>query len=315
MQRIIALLVAFVANLTIHATELKVISCHDEPYSHIAFVCDQDSHYYVVKQVNNTDLNEQFLLVMDCLGSYIAEHIGIACNRVTIIPTYVEHIGKQWYHLPATLHTYAPGTMLSKTEGAFSDLDIQQRYRSIGSWVWKKKGPLPVKWKGLTSNVIRHMSRHKKLPALVAFDTFIGNNDRGTPNLFYDEHNDTFCGIDMGNAYKQNLCKEAVCQLLRLYHDNYQWSAAEIEALKVYTQTLKNLIELFPPKLLHTKLIEFAQLANLTDIKSKHCSLEECIAFYKYMITESYQDAIALVTLLELLLPSDDTMQSKQRFI
>ena len=159
------------------------------------------------------------------------------------------------------------------------------------------------------------MTRHNELPALVAFDTFIGNNDRGTPNLFYDEHNDTFCGIDMGNAYKQNLCKEAVCQLLRLYRDNYQWSTQEIEALKVYAQTLKNLIELFPPQLLHTKLTEFAELANLVDIQSKDFTLEECIAFYKNMITESYQDAIALVTLLELLLPSHDIMQNKQGFI
>ena len=139
MQRIIVFLVTFVTTLSIQATEFRVTSCHDEPYSHIAFICDEHAHYYVVKHFNNSDLTEQFLLVMDCLGSYIAEHIGIACNRVTIIPAYVEHIGKQWHHLPATLHTYAPGTMLSKTEGVFSDLDIQQRYRSIGSWVWKRK--------------------------------------------------------------------------------------------------------------------------------------------------------------------------------
>ncbi|MGE0010111.1 MAG: hypothetical protein AB7F19_06255 [Candidatus Babeliales bacterium] len=300
----IVLLLSLMLNFTMHAIEFKILSCHNEPYSRITFIRDEHANNYVIKQVLEEDLKQQFLLIMDCLTAEIAAQAGIPCNKITLIPAFQDHVGKQWHHLPATLHTFAQGVMLTESK-QFNELEIQQRYRAIGGWLWKKEGMLSLKWRGLTATAIEHMALHPQLPALVAFDTFIGNNDRARTNLFYDEITNSFCGIDMANAYGQNLCKEAICQLLRLHRDNrHQFTAPELEALEMYRKMLCKLITQFPPKKLHIRLDELVALANMAHIPYDHLSLKECIAFYKDMITESYHDALALETLLELLEPA-----------
>ncbi len=293
MRKCIALSISLVIS-SLYAAKFTLLKTRDEPCSYIAYICDTQGKQYVVKQIKNEEPHEQFLLVVDCLAAYIASSIGIPCNRVEIIPPSVPHVGKKFQHLPATLHSLAPGVALIDYEGLFGDLDIQQQFLPVGA----KLGPVPIEHKGLSKTVISNMARHSQLPKLVAYDTFIGNADRRDGNLFYDEDTDTFCGIDMGLAYKQNLCKEALSQLQRLINTGHQFTKKELRALGQYTQMLNILIAQFPPSLLSKKLVEFAEQAgfncNKPSIVVKHL-----VMFYEDMIKESYEDAIALVALLE----------------
>jgi len=298
-QRITLLLCVITG--AVQAAEFQLLKVRDEPYSHITYICDNQGRDYVVKQIKNEGLEQQFLLVLDCLGAFIAQRLSIACNTVEIIPPGTCYVGKQSNKLPATVHSLAPGIMLDEYEGPFGDLHLQQHIRPLGGWLWKKIGALPVIRKGLCKELICHMARHPQLPALVALDTFTGNNDRSELNLFYDKTTDSFCGIDMGQAYKQNLCKEAVCQLLRFHHEGYVFTVEEQEALQSYAHTLNTLIKTCQPKFLIKKLHEFAQQAGFNCDKPS-IKLEYIIKFYEDMITECYHDAIALAALLELLL-------------
>ncbi len=285
--------IAFSISLAIspiYTTEFTLLKTQAEPCSYIAYICDTLGKQYIVKQVKNEKPHEQFLLVLDCLGAYIASSAGIPCNTEKIIPPSVPHVGKKFQHLPATLHSFAPGVALIDYKGLFGDLDIQQEFCP--------NSPVPIERKGLSLKVISNMSRHSQLPILVAFDTFIGNADRRDCNLFYDENTDTFCGIDMGLGYKQNLCKEALNQLQRLFHAGHQFTEKELRALRQYTKMLKILIAHYPPSLLIKKLVEFANQAGF-NCNNPSIVIKHLIVFYENMIKDSYEDAIKLVTLLD----------------
>lgn len=96
-------------NFTLLGSEYTLLSCHNEPYSHIAFIKDKDGNKFVVKQVLQETLKEQFLLIMDCLAAHITQTIGISCNKVT----FLKHIRnlQAWITLHCACDVQAPSLL------------------------------------------------------------------------------------------------------------------------------------------------------------------------------------------------------------
>jgi hypothetical protein len=152
--------------------------------------------------------------------------------------------------------------------------------------------PLSPEEKGLAQTVIRHMSLHAALPAIVALDTFTGNADRSNPNIFYNKEAHAFCGIDMAGAFNSLLAVPAVFQLTRVLNGDIYLGPKEIFALGQYRLTLNFLIENYPPEKLYEMLENYARQAGLME------SAKNRIAHHKRIIQQNYQDCRALLYLM-----------------
>ncbi len=265
----------------------------------VIFVKDQAGNKYVIKQIRNPDPSQQFLLILDVLGAYIAECLDLPINRVRIISPKQHYCGKIYHDRPAVLCTYAFG-ITTNEKCMYKGIDIQQRFRRPGSKMWNTWGSLPEEKKGLTKNVICMMSLHKNLPRIVALDTFIGNSDRGCPNLFYDSFSDSFCGIDMAGSFNKDLAKIACTTVDFLDID---LSDEVIQALQSYYETLKTLINSFPRSRIYALLDDFAQHAGFGKDAQMFCQeVAHRIDFHKRMIAKSLESTKILIQKLEVLL-------------
>lgn len=173
----------------------------------ISFVDERDNKF-IIKQIKDPSPDEQFLLVLDALGCLIAESCDIAMNKVTIIPANTSFHGKKILEFPATLHSLAKGISTDK-KCFYQNIDVHQRFRKKDSPNWHRWGPLAAEKTGLTKKTIQNMAKHPDLPKIVALDTFVGNADRSSPNLYYDEITDRFCGIDMAASFSSPLALAA----------------------------------------------------------------------------------------------------------
>jgi len=265
----------------------------------VIFVKDEAGNKYVIKQIKDSDPSEQFLLVLDVLGAYLAECLGLPINRVRILSPEQHYCGKIYHDRPAVLCTYASG-IATDEECIYQGIDIQQRFRRPGSKMWNRWGSLSEEKKGLTRDVVYMMSLHKDLPRIVALDTFIGNSDRSCPNLFYDSFSDSFCGIDMSGSFNKDLAKCACATIDSLGID---LSDEEIQALQSYYETLKMLINLFPRSRIYVLLDALAQHAGFGTSLPMFCQeVVHRIDFHKRMIAESLESTKILVQKLKVLL-------------
>ena len=160
-----------------------------------------DGFLYVLKQLKNNNLEKQINLIFEALSSSVAESAGISVNYVRIVPIDIKFLKKRYSDRMAILCTFVPGNRIQKKHLRF-DLKQQQCIKKQGC-----KG-LIKRFRGLPYAVISTMSLHNDLPPIVALDTFIGNNDRGKPNVFYDKKKDRFYGIDLEIAWSERLKKD-----------------------------------------------------------------------------------------------------------
>jgi hypothetical protein len=96
---------------------------------------------FVIKQIKDSSPDEQFLLVLDATGCFIAETSNIPMNKVTIIPSNISWLGKKILEFPATFHSLATGISTDK-KCLYQNIDVHQRFRKENSPLWHRWGPL-----------------------------------------------------------------------------------------------------------------------------------------------------------------------------
>lgn len=252
------------ANLT-NNSNLNMDRELDWGDSSLRFFSVSNGDKYVLKQIKDAAPDEQFLLVLDSVGSGIAEEMGFPTNRVRIIPAYTNSNFKKYPNLPATVHTFVRGIRTDEDHTYYPGIDIQQRFRLKGTPMYQKYGPLSPEDTGLSRSVIRNMSKHPDLATIVAFDTFLGNADRSKPNLFYCPECDRFVGIDQASVFRFNLASEAFRQIRTLSEKRVKLSFEEVRALKRYRDTLLKLYTNYPLDRLEQILDKEVRIAGFYD--------------------------------------------------
>lgn len=261
------------------------------PRSEITFVQDEQGNKYVIKQ-NNTKQRDNRLAstVCELVALEIGHSVGIALNTACLIPAGVPFIGKD-LNVPATLATFVEGIRFDAYRGEYSGVFIRQQ---------NKMNEII----GLTRDIIRHIARHKDLPNMVAFDTFVGNADRSRGNYFYNEDTDTFIGIDMGSAFRRDLCKASTKNLRALMDDPaFSLNKNEHTALRAYQQMIKKLMRLYSAKDIYSKLAAYARSAGL--FNNSYFTVREQKRWARYLskckraIYQSHRNAQELVDTLE----------------
>ncbi len=252
----------------------------------------------IIKQIIDPSSVAQFSLVCDVTACHIAQQVGIPINRVVLISYDQPFFGKKKDGFPATIHMQVPGVPVN-TLRQFDDFSLYQRVRPVGSWMYEKWGPLPIEESGITLKIISDMSLHDDLPPIVALDTFVGNRDRSNPNLFYDKAPNRFYGIDLGESFKFNLAKEACRQFERLSEDGHQFSQVEKHALKLFFQTIKQLVLHFDEQALLTLFTEYACKAGFVEGTFLYTTeVKERMKFHSQIIKESMRDSKELIKIL-----------------
>ena len=269
-----------ILNPQYNKNKIKILKHMDNHRCHFVFIKDIANNLFIIKQVNQSSSTMQLKMVREMLAAYIAESNNLQANRVRMIPSNYFIPGKQDITRPATLHTIVPGCPVSTLSNS-SKLDIKQSIKE--------------------RSVIHNMSLHPNLPAIVAFDTFIGNNDRSKGNFFYEKKSNTFWMIDMEKSFMHNLCSTA-CKALHVFLNDQSltFTRAQINGLVIYRDTLKKLIKEHPPHTLHKKLDDFVSQAGIKP--ASHNKVAERIQQYKHTISESYTSAQQLVALLDKLI-------------
>ncbi len=279
-------------------SKIKILKYMEHKQFNFTFLMDASQCLFIIKQIKTSSPTMQFKAIREMLSAYIAESNNLPAHRVRIIPAGFALPGKLAMQRPATLHTVVPGYKASHFS-RFSEINIQQ---------YAEKSYPMDKW-GLRYEIIHSMSLHQILPAIVALDTFIGNDDRNKANFFYDEKSDMFWMIDMEKAYKENL-SDLACKFIQKLLNNqlFNFTEAEIKGLIIYRNTLKKLSKNHPPDELHKKLDKFIFQAGIKPGSSLfNNKMIQIIKEYKKKISESYASTQQLIMLLDKLIDRYDT--------
>jgi len=274
---------------------IKIIGDKNKKNVYVIIVEDQlHKKKYCVKQYCESD--KIFLSLKEVLISGIAESANVPVNRVRLIPAEIFFPGKFYKERMATLHIFTPGKSLASLN--YPEIDIQQFNKERRVF-------------GVTRNVINYMSLSPNLAQIVAFDTFTGSKNRSRVNVFFDEESNDFYGIDLKKAFLKNLGHSAYKNIKKMDAEK-KFTSRQIAALRIYRDTLKELIAKNPPSDTCKKLdalIKTAQLKRqmcffgdkyVYSLQNKHVlltsnSVKEC----KVMIFQNYDSAKKLVMLLD----------------
>ena len=260
----------------------------DSTNSYISYVSINKKPYIIKQKKDNT--KQIMAVTREALASYIAKDLKVA-QYVQIISATDLIPGKLYSTYPATLHTLAPGKMVSQLHNhKYFLLSLKQRYfqgqKITGKW--------------LTETIIDQITWHKDLAVIVALDLFIGNTDRNRRNLFYDEATDAFCAIDMENIYRRNVAEMACQKLYEMITINKKkFTSQEIEALKTVKHTLEFLYKKYPPYKTIAHFDKYVALAGyIQDGSPLHMKLAKKIGRHKDMIQQSYYSTYKLISIL-----------------
>lgn len=277
----------------------KIELDHNSSDAIVSLLIDQNNNKSIIKQIKNQDFCEQFLLITDLVASQIGFNAGISVNSVSLVPASIKSKTKKYQNRAATLHSYAFGKNLESLPAFLPDwFSLHQRIIQENS-IWQKKYPLKPEMQGLTLKIIESMQFHQGLPALVAFDTFIGNADRSEPNIFYCSELHKFTGIDHAAAFSNNLAELALSRLEELDKRNYfnTCSPSIIHSLRTYTDTLEKLIYMYKPNDIFLQLEKYSSF-----LESTVGQFKKRLEFHKRIIIQSYNSCLQLITLLNKIL-------------
>ena len=257
----------------------------------VAFLKNQRSEEYVIKQIKKSEPLEQFQLVVDMLCCHMAQFCSVPINEIICIPPGVAFVGKDHIQLPATLHTRMPGICLNRL-----DQTTLQRFKQMDYQVHLVPDAVCMRY-----SVIRSIAQQRDLPKIAALDTFVGNTDRTPGNLIYDELTDHFYGIDLANAYRGSTMVSDACKQLKvMIKKPVTVRFAERMAMQEYVATLRSLLYIFPPEKQIALLVQFAQEAGFKDgspLLDKKTKLR--LYFHIKNIKKNYKDCEKLVELFD----------------
>ena len=273
--------------------ELKLLSVIKQSFTRVSIIKDKQGNKYCVKQMKDRRVPERWdhRLIIESFCSYIAESVDAPINIVEIIPKDIEFVGKIIEGRVASLHTFVHGKQLNQP-GPYSDLNMREHFiRLVNAELLSQE----VK-EGFLVSMIADIARHHQLSIIAALDTFVGNR-RGGMNLFYDQKSDQFCGIDMEKSFRQNLSQRLYQFFVSVLDDlSVQLNNLELEALIVYRNTLKKLLQKNRPAFLK-KLLDEISIKSKIDLSSEAISNQ--IRKYKNNIDKMYISANKLVKILD----------------
>lgn len=298
-----------------HASSLAVISQKD--IAHFFVVDEHIIHtgtdacvqkvtdgtsVFIIKQINDPSIDEQFLLINDVVASTIGCHLGISVNEVSFIPYGVASHLKIYPERAATLHSYVAGKDLESYFPACLSVGftLQQRVTNLRS-VWQQKYPLAHNQQGLTRTIIESMSINELLPCLCALDTFIGNSDRSLPNIFFDQLNDRFYGIDQAASFSKKLPSLTCDRIKELIMEGYfeNCSAGIIDSLRIYRNVLQQLYEDNQPDTITQSMQQLIPYLAFHALDS--AVVQDRVAYHSSVINHNYSSVLGLIKLLDLI--------------
>lgn len=256
-------------------------------------------HIYILKQIHEPSLDEQFLLINDVIASTIGIDVGVKVNEVFFIPSIVGADLKIYPERAATLHTFISGKDLDQKlpNGLPQDFCIHQRCINKQS-VWQQELPLLEHQQGLTQAIIESMSLHEDLSQIVALDTFIGNVDRSLPNIFYDDCTNHFCGIDQAAVFGKNLAQFANDRIKELLEEGYfkTCDSQIMYGLRVYQKMLIELVKINTPCMIIQSMRELLPYLGFNISINGDCSRMDHQA---KIIKDAYNAILELILLLD----------------
>lgn len=258
--------------------------------SHISLLKKSSGDEWLIKQRKGFALTDQFMCVLETLGTRMAETAGILCNHVELVPHDSCQQYKRFKNQPATLHEKVPGKPPHLTH-EFGHLNIHQNAsHNCG------------KECGLVLKVIRDMATHPALPRIVAFDTYIGNSDRTHVNILYDAQTKNFYAIDFGYSFDTNLAAIALRNLRELDRRGTHFTQRELRALESYKEVLEELLQEFKPDFMYKHLHSIAVMAGFFSKKSAlregKKEVEARLAHHKKFLNRTYTSTQRLVLYL-----------------
>jgi len=260
---------------------IKIIGQKNKKSVYVIIIEDQlYKKKYCVKQYCATD--KIFDSLKEVLTSGIAESGNIPVNYVKLVPAKVFFPGKFYKGRMATLHTFTPGKKLLSIP-CYSEVSIQQFKKEKGIF-------------GITRSIINCMALSPNLAQIAALDTFTGSRSHGGGNIFFDEKSNDFYGIDLKKVFLENLGRLA-CENIKKMQAAKSFTSRQVDALKVYRDTLRKLIANNPPSDICRNLDALVKTTKLSNkfTPLTHNSVKQC----KKMIFQNYDSAQNLVILLD----------------
>ncbi|MBS0648820.1 MAG: hypothetical protein JSS10_06325 [Verrucomicrobia bacterium] len=260
------------------------------------FLQDCSGKEWIYKQITNPTPEDQIVVVLEVLASKIAQSMDIPINQVRVIPGKDSFEHRFFDPFPGTLHLKVAG---KNTENSppWEGFDLHQKFRT--PFMVARSGPLPLEETGLRREVIQNMAKHPDLAKIAALDTYLGNNDRSNPNIFYDGK--AFYGIDMGNCFMGNLAQWAYEKLKEFVEQKAIFTSEELLGLVRYRDVLQSLITQFPPARMTALLDHFLEEAGFVPNNPLlwDKGTEQKVRKWKLAIEENYQSSLKLVALLK----------------
>ena len=266
----------------------------------VKLVQDDNGKLYVLKQIKDEEIEEQFLLIRDLIASHIGVLCGIPLNKVLLISAQQCSDIKIYPHRAASLHVFCEGQDLEENQPSFlqEQFSLQQRFCNPNT-IWRKI-PIQEHHQGLTYDVITSMAMHGDLIKIVAFDTFVGNSDRSLPNIFYDANQRHFYGIDQAAAFNEkNLPKIAYDRLNELEEKEYFKTCDYkiIEALKIYRNTLQVLHEKIQPEYVQALFEKYFLSINVGE--ENHSFIKRKVDWHVQNFKDNWNSTISLIKSLD----------------
>jgi len=255
---------------------------------------------WIYKQITNLSPEDQIVGILEVVASKVARTANIPINEVRMISGSDPFEHRLFDQYPGTLHLKVPGKSVENCP-PWEGFDIHQKIRS--PFTIARLGSLAPEEIGLRREIIQNMAKHPDLAKIAALDTFLGNNDRSNPNLFYDKEGDAFYGIDMGNCWMGNLAQSAHERLKECFVQKFSFSPEERLGLDRYRQVLRSLISLFPPAKTFALLEHTLEEAGFvpSNLLLWDEGAERRVRKWKLAIEENYQSCVELADFLELI--------------
>lgn len=266
----------------------------------INIIVDDKKNYFIIKQASPDMPEYQAVLlgVKETLAAYIAECHNLPVNRVRLISADMRIADKIGNGDIGTLHAFIPGIQAASLQ--LEDFLYDQKLLFIQQPM--KNSFARTEW-GLTRRVVKNMSCHADLAAIVAFDTFIANIDRHRANFLYDKNSDRFFAIDLSCSFSKNLALYACNLIESMIGSNDDISVAELKGLSIYRDVLKMLIAHHSPKSMYKKIVELVdQVVSASAGMKEKDLLWRKITLLKPKIKKNYASCKRLVILLDQLI-------------
>lgn len=259
------------------------------------FLKDRKDREWIFKQITEKSSDDQMTIVLEVVAGEIAQALDLPLNHVKMVSAKEDFKDRLFSDYPGSLHLKVSGKAAEEAL-PWEGFDLHQKFRT--PFMIASKGPLSAEEIGLRRDIVTTMSKHEDLQKIVAFDTYLGNIDRSHPNVFHDNVQNRFYGIDMGNCLMGPL---PACALVQLEGFMKELSLEEKEGLKGYKKTLQILMTRFPPAELIALLEKHLEKAGFTPNNPLLWDedSERKLKKWKQMIEENYTSSLKLVEFLE----------------